>query len=126
MKRFGIAAGLLICIVAMGCTAPPRADTGFVSPFTGPERLEYLAPTKATHPSQLNVPIGLERANAIALQLGLRRDRVLSDEQFRQFISGGGIGGSKEGAALADRSAQILTNTLIVRINREQGSTTSM
>lgn len=111
MKRFGIAAGLLICIVAMGCTAPPRADTGFVSPFTGPERLEYLAPTKATHPSQLNVPIGLERANAIALQLGLRRDRVLSDEQFRQFISGGGIGGSKEGAALADRSAQILTNT---------------
>lgn len=111
MRRFGVAAGLLVCSIAVGCVPPIPADTGFSSPFSGPERFEFLAPTKATDASQLNVPIGARRADEIAFLLGLRRDRALTDAQFRAFITGGGKGGSKEGAALADRSAQILTNT---------------
>lgn len=114
MRRFRIAAGLLICLVAVGCasTAPPNlTDTGFSKPFSGPEPYEYLAPTKATDPNQINVPIGLRRADEIARWLGLKREDVLTDEQFRDFITGGGNQGSKEGAALADRSVQIFTNT---------------
>ncbi|MEZ5268826.1 MAG: hypothetical protein R2789_09825 [Microthrixaceae bacterium] len=36
---------------------------------------------------------------------------MLSDEQFRQFISGGGVEAARKAQRWADRSAQILTNT---------------
>lgn len=112
MKRLAASIGVLVCIIAAGCVpSPDAADTGFSSPFSGPKVFEHLAPTEATDPSQLNVPIGLERANVIAFMLGLRRDRVLTEDQFRAFISGGGTYGSAAGAALADRSVQIFTNT---------------
>lgn len=112
MRRLGIASGALICLIAAGCVAPPiPIDTGFSKPFSGPTQYEFLAPTIATDPGQLNEPIGLARADQIAFFLGLRKDKVLTDSQFREFISGGGKNGSAEGAALADRSVQIFANT---------------
>lgn len=111
MRRSSVAAGLLVCLIAVGCVPVVPADTGFSSPFSGPDRFLHLAPTQATHLSQLNVPIGPKRADQIAWAIGLRKDRTLSDAEFRAFITGGGNNGSKEGAALADRATQILINT---------------
>lgn len=106
-----VATTLVIALVGAGCVFPPPQPTGFARPFSGPLQYEWLAPTMATDASQLNTPIGLARADEIAFFLGLRKDRVLTDEQFRLFITGGGVGGDTEAAALADRAAQILTNT---------------
>lgn len=114
MRRLVFSVGLLICVVASACAspAPPKpTDTGFSKPYSGPDRFENLAPTKATEPSQLNEPIGLRRADEIARHLGLKRELVLTDDQFRDFITGRGVGGSKAAAALADRTVQIFTNT---------------
>ena len=114
MKRFAVVAGLMVCLVGAACAAPapPNAtDTGFSAPFSGPVRYEYLAPTLATDASQINEPIGIRRADEIARQIGLKREHVLTEDQFRAFISGGGVGGSRAAAALADRTVQIFTNT---------------
>ncbi|WP_156777029.1 hypothetical protein [Nitrococcus mobilis] len=114
MKQFCVAVGLVIGLVAAGCasTGPSTStSTGFSLPFSGPAQFEHLAPTKATDPSQINVPIGQRRADQIARQLGLKKENVLTEQQFLEFISGGGVGGDKKSAALADRSVQIFTNT---------------
>lgn len=50
-------------------------------------------------------------ADKIARKLGLRKADTFTKRQYLEFISGGGVGGNRAAAALADRSAQILTNT---------------
>jgi len=93
--------------------ATDDTETGFSRPFSGPERFEFLAPTQATSTSQINEPIGLVLAHKIAQQLRLDRDKVLTFEQFRAFITGGGVPGSGNPAAakLADESVKIFINT---------------
>ena len=91
----------------------PAADTGFSLPFSGPSDFECLAPTQATDPSQINQAIGIGLADLIALGMGLDKDKVLTEEQFLEFISGGGVPGSSdpEAAKLADESVLIFINT---------------
>lgn len=94
-----------------GAAGHAASETGFSKPFSGASRYEYLAPTEATDASQLNMPIGQRRADEIALGLGLVKADTLTEQQFLEFISGGGVGGDPAAAKLVDESVRILTNT---------------
>lgn len=98
---------------AGGTHVAAATDTGFGPLFVGAEEYADLAPTKATDPSQINVAIGLERATEIAKAIGLDPDKVLTEEQYIEFTTGGGVPGSADpaSAALADESVRIFTNT---------------
>ena len=87
------------------------SGTGFTVPFSGPSRYESLAPTLATTPSQINQPLRPARADAVAKQLGLNKADAFTKQQYLAFVSGGGVGGSKDAAKLIDGSVAILTNT---------------
>jgi hypothetical protein len=114
MRRIGLLAvalaGLVPVVAPTAAFASP--DTGFSVPFSGPARYEPLAPTQATSPSVVNQQLGQQRADAIAQAIGLDKDHVLTEAQFRLFITGGGNQGNKAAAALADRCVQIFTNTI--------------
>jgi hypothetical protein len=115
MRRIGVAAAVLTSLVAV-VFVPTTAslastDTGFSVPFSGPAKFEFLAPTQATSPGQINEQLGQQRADAIAEHIGLDKDHTLTEAQFLEFISGGGNKGDKASAALADRSVQIFINT---------------
>jgi hypothetical protein len=88
-----------------------RTGTGFSEPFSGPRRYEYLAPTKITDESQLHQPLGQRKADKIARGLGMRKSKALTKQQFREFVSGGGVGGNRDYAEMVDASVRILTNT---------------
>jgi hypothetical protein len=94
-----------------GAAGHAASETGFSKPFSGASRYEYLAPTEATDASQLNIPIGQRRADEIALGLGLVKADTLTEQQFLEFISGGGVGGDPAAAKLVDESVRIFTNT---------------
>jgi hypothetical protein len=108
--------GALLFTLGGGAGVPAEASrrasgTGFVEPFSGPSAYEYLAPTQLTDPGQLNVEIGQQQADFIARKIGLRKSRTLTDEQFTEFISGGGNNGDPASAKIVDESVRILTNT---------------
>ncbi|GAA3201013.1 hypothetical protein GCM10020255_105620 [Rhodococcus baikonurensis] len=86
-------------------------DTGFVIPFAGAPGYESVAPTQMTSPDQLNQPLGQQVADEIAAQIGLDSSDALTEEQYRDLITGGGIGGNREDAEVIDECARILTNT---------------
>jgi len=114
MRRIGVVAVVLVSLVAVAwapTAVSASADTGFSVPFSGPAKFEPLAPTLATNPSQINAQLGQQRADAIAAQIGLRKELTLTEKQYLEFISGGGTNGNKASAALADRSVQIFINT---------------
>jgi len=94
-----------------GAPVHSAAKTGFSSPFSGPLRYEYLAPTEVTNASQLNRAIGPRLADEIARRLGLRKADVFTQKQYLEFISGRGVGGNVAAAKLVVESARILTNT---------------
>jgi len=98
---------------AAAAGAATRADsgTGWSIPFSGAPRYESLAPTEATSARQINQPIGQRVADGIARKLGLRKADTFTEQQYLEFISGGGVGGNRSAAALVDRSVAILTNT---------------
>ena len=89
----------------------PGADTGFTIPFSGPSSYEGLAPTQLTDPSQLNQPLGQQRADQIARKLNLRKQDTLTQEQYELFITGGGNNGDQHATDLVNASVAILTNT---------------
>lgn len=89
----------------------PVTETGFTLPFAGTPEFVYLAPTQATTQDEINVAIGQDVADFIAEQIGLDKDKVLTDRQFVLFITGRGRGGDPELAKLADESVRIFTNT---------------
>ncbi|MFC9769288.1 hypothetical protein ACFVJ2_47250, partial [Rhodococcus jostii] len=91
--------------------ATDSVDTWFAIPFAGAPGYEHLAPTQVTNPGQLNQPLGQQAADEIAGQVGLTRADALSEQQFRDLITGGGVGGNREAAEVIDACAQILTNT---------------
>lgn len=115
---FSVLALVGVCVLSLTATrtvgAEPVAeavDTGFAIPFAGAPGYEQLAPTLMTDPGQLNQPLGQQVADEIAGQVGLDRADALSEQQYRDLISGGGVGGSREAAELIDACARILTNT---------------
>lgn len=96
---------------AAPAVASDPASTGFVEPFAGNLQFVLLAPIQATEQRQINRRLGQKRADAIALQIGLRKSDVFTPEQYKLFITGGGVGGKKSAAELVDSSVRILTNT---------------
>ncbi|MGW6376076.1 hypothetical protein ACWFRB_08425 [Rhodococcus sp. NPDC055112] len=107
-----------VCLLSLAATqtasgepAADAADTGFAIPFAGAPGYERLAPTQMTSPGQLNQPLGQQAADEIAGQVGLNRADALSDQQYRDLITGGGVGGSRDAAEVIDACARILTNT---------------
>lgn len=92
--------------------ATPVGDSGFTQPFAGPEEYLPFADTDLTDPTQLHAPIGLARANEIAAGIGLSPGDAFTPQQYHDFVTGGGVGGDPTQAALVDKSAAILTNTV--------------
>lgn len=116
-RRLGFAA--LVLVVAGSFTtvgaqtvSARSAATGWSPPFSGPKAYEDLAPTQVTDPSQLNQPIGQQRADEIAQKLGLRKSRTLTEKQYIALISGQGNNGKADAAKIIDESVRILTNTV--------------
>jgi hypothetical protein len=92
--------------------APPVGGTGFAQPFAGPEAYLPLAATELADAAQLHAPIGLARADEIAAGIGLSPDDALTPQQYHDLITGQGVHGDPTQAALIDKSAAILTNTV--------------
>ncbi len=88
------------------------SDTGFAIPFAGAPAYEYVAPPLMTSPEQLNQPLGQARADTIAGQIGLDRTDALTEQQYRDLSTGGGVGGSREAAEVIVACVEILTNTV--------------
>ena len=89
----------------------PGTYTGLAIPFSGPASYEGLAPTLPTDPSQLNQPLGQQRADQIAQKLNLRKQDTLTQEQDELFITGGGNNDDQHARYLVNASVAILTNT---------------
>ncbi|WP_257865645.1 hypothetical protein [Gordonia jinghuaiqii] len=109
--------GVLALAASTSLSAPAVAapgqpgPTGFALPFSGAPGFEGLAPPKLTASAQLNRPLGQQAADRIAAGIGLSPRDALSEQQFRAFISGGGVGGSRDAAKIIDACLIILTNT---------------
>jgi hypothetical protein len=106
-----LAASTLAFGTAAGASSRSLTQTGFAQPYAGAPWFESLAPTEATTSSQLNLPIGRKATAEIASGLGLRPSDVFTQQQYREFISGGGHRGDPVSAKLVDQSVAILTNT---------------
>lgn len=87
-------------------------DTGFSIPFSGAPEFEHVAPTQLTDPAQLDQPLGPELTEAIAAQIGLNSADALTEQQYRELTSGGGIGGDPAAAGIINACVDILTNTV--------------
>ena len=94
------------------------ADSGFEQPFAGDPIYEPLGPPQLSKRVQLNKAIGQKRANEIAALIGLSPDDAFTKQQYRQFITGTGIGCVNSSpnpcladAELVDESVRIFTNT---------------
>jgi hypothetical protein len=49
-------------------------------------RWERLAPSVATHPDQINAPLGMRRAARLARRLGIDADMILTEREYRCTI----------------------------------------
>ncbi|MFE3447128.1 hypothetical protein ACFXNW_29190 [Nocardia sp. NPDC059180] len=109
-----VVAGLLSLAATQTARGEPAntAETGFAIPFAGAPAFEHVAPTKMTGADQLNQPLGQALADTIAAQVGLSRADALTEQQYRDLSTGGGIGGSPEAADVIDACVEILTNTV--------------
>ncbi|NEW37725.1 hypothetical protein GV794_10645 [Nocardia cyriacigeorgica] len=121
VRRWTISVFALICTcllslavsqTARGEPTGNAADTGFAIPFSGAPGYEHVAPAKMTGPDQLNQPLGQTAADAIAAQVGLSRADALTEQQYRDLSTGGGVGGSLEAADVINACVEILTNTV--------------
>ena len=96
-------------------------DTGFSQPYAGTTKYQQYAPTEATSAGQINRPIGSKVADRIARKLGLNKQHAFTENQYKLFISGKGVGGSPADAKLVDESVRIFINTmgkpLYVKVN---------
>lgn len=106
-----LAAATLALGIAPKAAAAPGSTTGFDLPFSGAPAFERFAPSKLSNPAQLNQPLGLAAANRVAAAIGLSPKDALSEQQYRAFLSGGGVGGSRQAAKIINACLVILTNT---------------
>ncbi len=86
--------------------------TGFSLPYSGAPAYEYVAPPQMTSADQLNQPLGQERADTIAGRIGLGRGDALTEQQYLDLTSGGGVGGNLDAAGVIVACVEILTNTV--------------
>ena len=94
--------------VAISAHARPR----FKGPAEGAPRYRQFAPTEVGPDSPLlNQPLGMEKAEQLAAALGLNGNLSFTQEQYQEFISGGGNGGDVDTAQIFDESVKILTNS---------------
>ena len=93
-----------------GALTRPADVTGFVLPFSGTLRFEYLAPTEVIDLSQRNEPIGRARADEIAAGMGFSPSDVMTNEQYIKFVTGRGVGGDKSLAILLGQSVGLFIN----------------
>ncbi|MFC8384936.1 hypothetical protein [Nocardia sp. NPDC057272] len=110
-----IGACLLSLTATQAVSGQPIAntsDTGFAIPFAGAPAYEHVAPPLLTSPDQLNQPLGQALADTIAGQVGLDRADALTEQQYRDLSTGGGVGGSREAAEVIVACVEILTNTV--------------
>jgi hypothetical protein len=116
----GVVAVLIgLCIVSLGvaqtATGEPvanAADTGFAVPFSGAPGYEQVAPTQMVSPDQLNQPLGEAAADRVAARIGLDRADALTDQQYQDLSSGGGVGGDRDAANVINACVDILANTV--------------
>ena len=107
--------GVCLLAPAMTWTAlaePVAGASGFAVPFAGAPAYEYVAPTQLTGSDQLNQPLGQAAADRIAGEIGLTGADALSDQQYQDLSTGGGIGGDRNAAEVIDACVRILTNTV--------------
>jgi len=93
-----------------GALSRPSDVTGFVLPFGGTLRFEYLAPTEVVDLSERNAPIGRARADEIAAAMGFSASDVMTNEQYIQFVTGRGVGGDESLAVLLGQSVGLFIN----------------
>ena len=114
------ASALLLAPIGLAqsaAVAAPIGDSGFAKPYSGPARYLPYAPTQATNARQVNQPLGRERADQIAKDLGFDTTKVFSKKQYRDFINARGYRGistkaeAVEAAKLSRLSVSYLTNT---------------
>ena len=89
----------------------PPAVQGFGQPFDGVAEYAQYGPSQVTRSAQINQPLGQKAADKLAKKLGLNKKNVLTKTQFAQLVSGQGINGNAQDAAIIDASVRILTNT---------------
>lgn len=116
----GVVSVLLLAplgLSASAANAAPFRDTGFEQPFAGPTKYLDSAPTEAKRSRQVNKPLGQERADKLAKQLGFDKRKAFSKKQYRAFINALGYEGiatkaeAVEAAKLTRLSVSYLTNT---------------
>jgi sugar lactone lactonase YvrE len=93
-----------------GAITRPADVTGFVLPFGGTPRFEYLAPTEVVDLAQRNEPIGRARADEIAAGMGFSASDVMTNEQYIKFVTGRGVGGDQALATLLGQSVGLFIN----------------
>ena len=95
-------------------SGPVSSSAGFAEPFAGTPQFEHVAPTEIANEGQLNQPLGQPLADEIAREIGLNKSEVLTQAQYRAFITGQSRDGSGSlaSAELVDESVKILTNTI--------------
>lgn len=111
ISALALVAVCLLPLAANQTASAAPADTGFALPFVGAPGFERSAPPLMTSPGQLNQPLGQQVADEIAGQIGLNRADALTDQQYNDLMSGGGVGGDRKSAEVIDACAWILTNT---------------
>jgi hypothetical protein len=70
-----------------------------------------LAPTEATNASQINQPIGQQAADTLASELGFLKANALTEQEWLELISGGGVDGNAADGQPLYENLQIYTNT---------------
>ncbi|AHH18972.1 hypothetical protein NONO_c41880 [Nocardia nova SH22a] len=102
----------LLAPAATGTSVADPVDTGFAQPFAGAPGYQSAAPTRVSGPDELNQPLGEELAERIAGQIGLGPADALSDQQYQDLSTGGGVSGDRNAADVIDACVRILTNTV--------------
>jgi hypothetical protein len=86
--------------------------SGFSQPYAGSPKYEHLAPRQVGNSDQLHLSIGQPEADRIADRIGLNKAHAFTDAQYREFVTGKGVGGDPDQAKLIDASVRIFTNTV--------------
>ena len=86
------------------------SNTGFVTPYSGTPEYEYLSAPETASASQLSQPIGQELADQIATAMNFNKSDSLTNLQYIEFVSGGGVNGDPVRAVLLGQAVNLFIN----------------